>query len=183
MSTPYPRPGLKQFNPLGFLLIAGIALASFTVPSFAHRLGNYGTDILTRNSALILEGQIASLRSEWDPAGARIYTYIEVDVVTVHKGETSSDVLTLRYLGGTVGDMTLAVLEQPTFQEGEDVFLFLRPNFDVRDVPFVGGIEGKLAVSVDAATGRPVLIGHHQNFDREETVQAIARIVLPVGGK
>jgi hypothetical protein len=135
---------------------------------------------LIRSASVIVEGDVVAMRGNWSPDHTRIYTTITLDVSQVHKGTLTGQTLDLRVLGGTVDDMTLAVVEQPHFKTGERVFLFLSPNYQTRDIPFVGGEAGKMSI-VPNATGADVLLGVNATFEKSDVTRNIRSILRPIG--
>jgi hypothetical protein len=80
-------------------------------------------------------------------------------------------------LGGIVGNMTMAVLGQPSFAVKDRVMLFLKPHFEQQDIPFVGANEGKFAVLVDPATGAELLHNEHRTLPKVEAEVSIRRVM------
>lgn len=156
-------------------------LASVVTPitASAHILPDLSIDQLTRRAAVIVEGDVTDVTSAWTPSRDRIYTTVTVRVSQVHKGALGGSTLNLRLLGGTVGDVTMSIVGQPGFEPDERVFLFLAPNFERREVPFVGSEEGKLRIAA-GATG-DVLLGPHQTFEKSDAVSEIRRVMQAIG--
>jgi len=98
----------------GLLLIADFARA-LTVE-------NISLQRLTTESNLIVYGRIESSYSQWE--GKTIYTYTTLRVNESLKGEGGS-LVTVKQLGGTVGETGLEVPGTPKLIAGEDVVLFL----------------------------------------------------------
>jgi hypothetical protein len=128
---------------------------------------------LARSASVIVEGNITAKRSAWDADHHKIYTTVSLQVTQVHKGTAAAGPMQIRFLGGTVDDITLAIVEQPGFALGERVFLYLLPNYGVRDFPTVGQALGKFSVEVDPATGREVLVGEMGRFERDTVVREV----------
>lgn len=164
------------------VLVAVVALitAGGVRASRAHVLPDLSVDQLTRRAAVVVEGVVTGVRAEWDAGRTQIFTTVTLRVAQYHKGDLGSQTIDLRLLGGTVDETTMAVIGQPGFEPTERVFLFLQPNFERRNVPFVGGEEGKLRISANAA-GAQVLLGPHQTFERDDVVVEIRRIMRPIG--
>ena len=159
---------------------AALAIAGAVAPVAAHVLPDYSIDQLTRRAAVVLEGEVTFVHSDWSIDRTRIYTSVRVQVTQYHKGNLGRQLVDLRLLGGTVRDITMAVIGQPGFEPGERVFLFLEPNHQTRDVPLVGGEEGKLRVST-SATGGEVLMGPHQTFEKIDAINEIRAVLRPIG--
>jgi hypothetical protein len=165
-----------RFKLIPLLLLVGTLAA----PSRASRFVDLSLDQMVRRSGTIVEGDVVATRGEWSTDRTRIYTTVTLQVAEVHKGSLPGGTLELRLLGGTVDDVTMAVIGQPRFEAGERVFLFLAPNHDVRDVPFVGGEAGKLRVVADA-TGAEVLLGAQATLEKSEVTREIRSVLRPIG--
>lgn len=136
---------------------AALVFLHFACPAAAERRTPLDVETLTRHASVILEGEVRSVDSAWNPERTRIYTTVRIDVREGHKGTLQGSTIELRLLGGTVGNVTMAVLGQARFRAGERTFLFLRPNFEVRDVPVVGLSQGKFELTRDARTNEETI--------------------------
>jgi hypothetical protein len=76
-------------------------------------------------ATLVVRGQVVSVSSQWDPAVQAIYTYTTVAVEETWKGELSSPTVTIKSLGGRVGDLELRVHGAALMKVGESVALWL----------------------------------------------------------
>lgn len=158
-------------------LVAGL-LGPATVS--AHHPQNLTFDQLTRRASVIVEGQVTAVNSTWNAAGTQIHTTVTMRVDTFHKGNLRQNQMQIRMLGGIVGNTTMVVLGQPTFAVNDRVMLFLKPNYDQHDVPFVGAHEGKFQVILDRATGQDVLDNRRLRIPKTGAVDTIKRIMRPV---
>jgi hypothetical protein len=93
--------------------------------AFASTGPKWSTTELTDFSEVVVIGRVEAVRSGWDPAVNSIYTYVTVDVAEVLKGAVAPGLITIKQLGGVVGDTGLAVADQATFEVGEEVLLYL----------------------------------------------------------
>ncbi len=133
------------------ILMAQCALATSVVPpSF---------DDLVRRADFIFTGRAISQQSEWRQKGGEksIITLVSFQVNAVHKGSAGS-VVTLQFLGGTVGNATLDVSEMPKFKTGERVVLFVEKN-GVNASPLIGFCHGKFSIR-PGAPGRETVLTH-----------------------
>jgi hypothetical protein len=161
---------------IGPLLVL-VTLSATPLPSWSQELT---IDQMTRRASVIVEGQVTSVHGDWNTDHTKIYTTLRLQVARYHKGSASPGTLDIRFLGGTVGDMALVVIDQPTFSPGERVFLFLSPNFDTSDTPIVGQYEGKLRMTTNAQ-GQDVLLGSTQTFEKSDVVSSIRAVLRPIG--
>jgi hypothetical protein len=127
--------------------------------SFATSVIAPSFDGLVEHADLIFTGQVISQHSEWrNNNGQRsIVTLVTFGVEAIHKGQTGSTV-TLQFLGGTIGDVTLAVSEMPRFNPNERVVLFVEKN-GANASPLIGFYHGKFSLRKDV-TGREMVLRH-----------------------
>ena len=82
------------------------------------------------NSRLIVAGKVISVTSAWDDARSMIWTYVEVRVDRLLKGQLSEETIVLKQLGGETENSGLRVFGQPDFTAGERVLLYLNTGAD-----------------------------------------------------
>ncbi|MCL5291468.1 MAG: hypothetical protein M1548_02935 [Actinobacteria bacterium] len=109
---------------------------------------------LVGKSTLVPRGKIVAAKSDWTPDKKQIYTYITMTVKELLKGEEPAKQITIKQLGGRVGEMMLYVPDAPRLQLGEDVVLMLK-RWDSEYV-VVGLADGKFGVRTDPE-GRQVV--------------------------
>ena len=83
-------------------------------------------DYLSNVADYIVEGTVTFVESRWNEENTGIFTYSDLTVATYIKG-TPLPVNTFQIVtpGGTVGDITQVVEDQPIFHEGRKVRLYL----------------------------------------------------------
>ena len=126
---------------------------------------------LVCESTQIIRGQVTDARSAWDPQGQAVWTTATVQIDAVHRGDLSPGTsITVKEVGGTVGSFTLEAEGFPTFKQGEEVVLLLRPWEDDPSTYRVwgygrgkfnitrGGGRGPTAIRADVdRSGRPTM--------------------------
>ncbi len=115
---------------------------------------------MTDRADLVFIGKVAGSRSEWRSVGTDrvIFTLIEFETQEVLKGNADAR-LTLEFLGGTVGEVTLDVAEVPKFNAGDRVLLFVEGN-GIQFCPVVGVFHGKFRIHKDETSGRDIVLMH-----------------------
>lgn len=94
---------------LRFFYIFLIAAIIVFQPLYASTILQVDTTYLVNKSELVFEGEVVSSRSE-HVANGFIYTYVDFLLLDVLVGELDAGgTITLRFTGGTVGDLTLNV--------------------------------------------------------------------------
>jgi hypothetical protein len=144
-----PVFGEKDFRPWRALLCALIALSSVKAPATSVIAPSLET--LVDRAELIFTGQVVSQHSEWRASNGQksIITLVTFGVEQLHKGQAAS-VVTLQFLGGKMGDVSLEVAESPKFRTGERVVLFVEGN-GVNASPVVGFFHGRFSLQRDKA--------------------------------
>lgn len=132
---------------------------------------------LVRQAAAIVQGDVVKVQSAWTQDRTQIVTTVEITVGRYLKGGPPlfpPDKVVLTILGGTVGNMTLLVMEQPRFALNEEVIVFL-PAQPSPYRPTVGHDDGKFQVVTDATTGEKRVGGSDQTL--EEFRALVAAVV------
>lgn len=116
---------------------------SVTPPSFEE---------LVASSSQVVRLQVDRVSSRWDPTpqGAVIRTYVECRILRALKG-AEGPTITLRFLGGRVGEDAMIIAEMPALQEGGTYIVFLSENGRAF-CPLVSAQHGLYPVVRDAAT-------------------------------
>ena len=111
-------------------------------------------DELVNNSDYIVRAKTVNVTSEKKATshGTKIYTQVELDVLDVVAGTPPAHV-TLRFLGGQVGNERMVVEGMPRFHVGDEDILFVSGNG--RSIaPLYGMMHGRFPVRTDTQTGR-----------------------------
>src|SRR5262245_43860235 len=106
-------------------------------------------DELADRADLVFVGKVVGSQAVWGGAGTNqaIFTLVEFHTEEILKG-TAAESVSLRFLGGTVGGVTLEVVAVPKFNAGDRVVLFVEAN-GVQFCPLVGVYHGKFGVRKD----------------------------------
>src|SRR5207244_9073545 len=98
---------------------------------------------------LVFVGKVIGSRAEWRSVGPDrvIFTLVEFETQEVLKGNAGASV-TLQFLGGTVGGVTLEVADVPRFNAGDRVVLFVEGH-GVQVCSVVGVFHGKFGLRKD----------------------------------
>jgi hypothetical protein len=123
MSVPrFIRRGLLAFAAAVALCERAPSAQALTVqaPTFTH---------LVAAAEQIARVEITGLSARWDtgPAGRMIHTYVQCRVMRMLKGP-AAETLSLRFMGGQVGDYRLVIPDMPAFQTGATYVLFIAGN-------------------------------------------------------
>lgn len=138
-------------------LVCLALLAGLNLPATSVRAPNFNT--LVDRAELIFTGQVLSRHCEWRVVEGRrsIVTLISFGVERIHKG-ASAPVITLQFLGGSMGDVTLSVSEMPRFKPNERVVLFVEGNGSAA-CPVIGFFHGRFSLKRESG-GRETILKH-----------------------
>jgi hypothetical protein len=82
-------------------------------------------NLLIEKSQMIVHGKVLNKVSYWNGGQTLIFTDYKIEVMNVLKGDTSHAFITVKVLGGEVGEIGFAVSHEPRIDIGEEVLLFL----------------------------------------------------------
>ena len=127
---------------------AGIALLGASLAS-ATTVQKFTIRELAAKSDAIVTAKVEDQSSRQDASNKEIYTYITVSVLQSVKGAQGEKTITIRQLGGSVGNLISVVPGMPSFKNGEEVVLFLSAK-DRAGYPWVMGLQqGKYSIVTD----------------------------------
>lgn len=144
--------------PISCIII--VALCAFLIncsKSYATRELQETTLDIARNSENIVVAKCISSESRWNEQGSLIFTYVTFQVQDTVHGEMKDENLTLRFLGGRVGDTVQYVADMPEFYESEEVMLFLGPKNRSGYQTLSSIQSGVLRVKTDSETGNRLI--------------------------
>ena len=101
----------------------------------------------TLKADLIVIGRVINGESKWDEKKSNIYTYVSLSLEEVIKGGSPKKDITIKILGGTVGEITGIVNEMPSFRKGERALVFLERDLRSDNYLVLTGRYGKFEIS------------------------------------
>lgn len=118
----------------------------------------WSDDQLAQYSTAIVAGRVVDITTGRDPRTNAIYTYVTLAVDEVIKGAIAEREVTIKQLGGQIGDEGLGVAGQALFGQGEDVLVFLETR--PRDLTLYTSAlwQGKWTLQRDATTGDRIAV-------------------------
>lgn len=111
---------------------------------------------LTDGADVILTGKVIKQTSSWNTDRSRIYTEVTVRADEYLKGDYSENTLSVKTLGGEVGDIGELYSHMPKFTNDEEVLLFVKKDNKDLSYRVLNGEEGKLTLHEDKVTGEKV---------------------------
>lgn len=122
----------------------------FIAPSYASAASvrQVTMDEMIQQSQLVFEGEVTAIENK-ETGPRRIHTLVTLTILDVIKGEYPSDSITLSFLGGTVGDVTLTVSDMVVPQVGEHGIYFVESLERLQVHPLYGWSQGHFLVETD----------------------------------
>jgi hypothetical protein len=115
-------------------------------------------DEMIQNSGLVFEGEVMDLASV-QTGPRRIHTYVTFRILDIIKGDYRQNTITLRFLGGTVGNVTMGVSDMTFPSFGEHGIYFVESLEKMQVHPLFGWRQGHFLVQPDSSgTGRVLTV-------------------------
>jgi hypothetical protein len=111
---------------------------------------------LSEGADMIVTGKVVNQKSEWNSDKSKIYTNVTIQVDEFLKGSNNQNRIVIKNLGGEVGNVGETYSHVPTFQDDEDVLLFVKKSTKDESLRVFEGDEGKLTLYQDKITGEKV---------------------------
>lgn len=172
----------RIFRVIQFLCMAILFLSS---PLSAMMIG-MSTEELTRESEVVIRGEVAEVKSQWSEDGESIITRANVTIKNIIKGKLVSDTITVEYEGGELEEIGLWVEDVSPLETGEDVILFLKRSAESGKMgdahSIVGSAQGQYRISKDGIAeknGFSVISGESKidnNLPVDELIDKIRRV-------
>ena len=140
----------SQIRFLGRACLCGALFAATAALAPATTLLRLSLERMTHSARAIVRARCVANATGWD--AGEIWTFTAFEVEETWKGSPKSQI-TVRLLGGRVGQVTSSVSGVPRFGPGEEVVLFLEPT-PRGDFSVVGWEEGTFRVRQDPRTGQ-----------------------------
>lgn len=129
-------------------------------------------DKMIQECRLVFEGRVTAVEAR-ENSQKRIHTYVTFAIEEVIKGDYAEKSITLRFLGGTVGDVTMSVSDMQWPQMGEHGIYFVESLKRPQVHPFYGWSQGHFIVEPDAqGRGRVMTSGRQPVMEVLDDVPA-----------
>jgi hypothetical protein len=145
-----------KISAVGLLPILMVLLMA--APAFSVSAYKLTVPQMSKLAQSIVVGKVTEVRCEWNDAHNQIYTYITFKVDETLKGG-HQDYISMRQLGGIVGDVMADVVGFPKFKVGTEQLLFIQDN-PSGFMPIVGASQGKFDILMDKETGNKTVINN-----------------------
>lgn len=138
-----------MIRPTFFVFCCAALLLALSGTATATTLARMSVAQMSRTAPLIVRATCLENQTGWD--AGEIWTLTSFDVQQVWRGSAPAQI-TVRLLGGRVGNLTSSVSGVPRFRPGEVVVMFLEPT-PLGDFSLVSWEQGTFRIHRDAATG------------------------------
>jgi hypothetical protein len=145
------------------LFVAGLTLIPLVLgPTWAATFVSRPLPETTQKTPTLVRGKIGSHTADWvktSNGGKRIYTFYELQVSEVFKGDPKAGTtIQIREIGGEKDGIGLEVSGSARFTTGEDVVLTLGGKNEDGSYDVLGLMSGKFGIGRDSS-GNEILIG------------------------
>jgi hypothetical protein len=143
------------------VLIAVLVAATFCQATTLERMS---LAKMAQTAPLIIRARCLANSTAWD--AGEIWTFTNFAIEETWKGAPPGAAahITVRLLGGSVGNLTSTVSGVPRFHPGEEVILFLEPT-PRGDFSIVSWVQGTFRIRRDPRTGEEIAIQDTAAFD------------------
>jgi hypothetical protein len=165
------------------LLLAALHGATAATAS-ATTLERMSVAKMTQHAQLVVRAQCVANSVAWD--GGEIWTFTTFEVEDSWKGAPTGAArqVTVRLLGGSVGNLTSTVSGVPRFHPGEEVILFLQATAR-GDFSIVSWVQGTFRIRRDGRSGAEIVVQDTAAFDtydpatRQFDMEGIRNLSVP----
>jgi len=133
-----------------FLFLCGI------YPTYLAQQMSTDLRDLSNGADIIITGKVTGQTSSWNEDKTRIYTKAVIQVDEYLKGNNSGSTVTVKYLGGEVGEIGEMYSHTPRFEDKEEVLVFLQKDDKNTEYKVYDGENGKISIVNDPKTGEKV---------------------------
>jgi hypothetical protein len=144
---------------LRVLTLAAAFLFASRAPAAAISVLPLSEEELARRATIIVQGDVTDVRSAFNAEETGIFTFVDVRVRDSLKPGFRGESVTIRLVGGTVGDRTQTVPGAPVYEPGDEVLLFAGPLGETGYYGVLGIFYGKYAITRDPLSGKKVVSG------------------------
>lgn len=163
------------------LLLHTTSIPNRTLVVTSEAMPDYTSDYLAKATKYSIVGKVSQILPSTIVVGSdgtqRIFTDVVINVEKDINGRYKDKKISVRTMGGTVGDITMISESSPTFSVGERVLIFVaekEPESIYGNEYYVGGLEkGKFTLKNGKAYG---IDEFHDGIDEAELVSKISKV-------
>jgi len=114
------------------------------------------SDLVERSDAVVL-GRVGAHTAHFDKTRNRIYTTYTITVAEPVFGAVRGAQISVRLMGGVLGERTMTISDNAKLQEGEEIFVFLKADQADKKLFYISAMsQGKYTVLRDEGGARLV---------------------------
>jgi hypothetical protein len=168
MKTQLHEMAHKTPRKIAIVLLFAVKLAmlrgGMSATASATTLERMSIAKMTEHAQLVVRARCVANTVAWD--GGEIWTFTSFEIEDSWKGAPTgaAQQVTVRLLGGTVGNLTSTVSGVPRFRAGEEVILFLQPT-PRGDFSIVSWVQGTFRIHRDGRSGAEIVVQDTAAFD------------------
>jgi hypothetical protein len=132
---------MKRAPRLIGLTMLGLA-ALVAAPASTTTLLHFDVEQLTAIATVVAVGDVVGVDARWNDTHTKIYTRVSIKPTEVLKGARDLGQLTIKMIGGQVGQEVAKLPGTPELATGERVLVFLEPRDDGDGYLIVGLFQG-----------------------------------------
>jgi hypothetical protein len=140
---------MKSIRTLAALALVAASFAASNSSALATTLKRMSVTDLSRAAHTVIRARCVTNSTRWD--AGEIWTFTALDVEETWKGSVPAQI-TVRLLGGSVGNFTSTVSGVPRFAPGEELILFLERT-PAQDSSIVSWMQGTFRIGLNGTTG------------------------------
>ena len=129
-----------------FIVLAALTLCVYPAVPVSSSVLAVSLEQLSTASQLIFEGEVIDMTADFNADQTSIHTHVTFRVVDVVKGTYTQPEITLRFLGGTVGEIGLNVSDSTLPELGEAGIYFVESLDRFQVNPFYGMDQGHFLI-------------------------------------
>ena len=130
-----------------FLIFSGVQFNSIAQQNKSE------LNVLSEGADIIIIGKVSDQNSRWNEDKTRIYTDVNINVDEYLKGNTNRSSIIVTHLGGEVDEVGELYSHIPSFNNEEDVLLFVKKSKDDNTYNVFQGEYGKISLIKDESSG------------------------------
>jgi len=127
---------------------------------------------LSEGADIIVTGKVVDQKSQWNSDKSKIYTNVTIQVDEFLKGSNNQNRIVITHLGGEVGNVGETYSHIPTFQDDEDVLLFVKKSIKDESLSVFEGEEGKMTLYQNKNTGEKVTSNNIKASDIKKEIKS-----------
>ena len=133
-------------SPLALTVLVLLIALTIVLPAFGSTVGAVSIEQLSNEAEMIFEGEVVRSESMFDPDQMTLHTYVTFRIDDIVKGSYAAPEITLRFLGGTVGETGMHISDSTLPAAGDQGIYFVESLSRYQVNPFYGMDQGHFLI-------------------------------------